>query len=288
MKRSLLVPALFLISLLLAACGSFAGSPPTFAPATEPAASAGETSAPTEAPEAAGPEAQAAAPTTPPPTATPEEPFPGEGPWEVTFDTADGVTLAGVVSGEGPGAFVLVPMYPGGPEGWAPFAQQAVEQGFRVLTFDLRGYGASGGEVDLASALVDVQAAVAFLAGHEADPIVLVGAGQSTIPAIQAAAQDAGNGVIDGLALLSPLPEDGVLQLGESDLQALTLPTLWLGARTDMTQQAESMFEQAGGDNKELWIYEGTSLRGTYLLEGADGPDVTRRLLEFAARVSEG
>jgi hypothetical protein len=42
----------------------------------------------------------------------------------------------------------------------------------------------------------------------------------------------------------------------------------------------------AGSAKKDLWIYEGSSLHGTYIFDGADGPDMQRRLLEFVAAVT--
>ena len=41
-----------------------------------------------------------------------------------------------------------------------------------------------------------------------------------------------------------------------------------------------------GSTDNELWIYEGSSLHGTYIFEGSDGPDMTQRLLTFVSRVT--
>lgn len=285
------VPAtlLLLAALLgLTACaGGFADAPPTLVSSTQPTAS---TDAPAPAGADAGPAEAAAptgepAPTIEPPTPTPADPFPGEGPWPVTFKAADGVNLAGMVYGKGDTAFVLVPMYPGEPVAWEGFANQAAAEGFRALAFDLRGHGESAGEADFTAAPDDIAGALAYLREHGVESIVLVGAGMSTIPAIQAAGEE---GAVDGLALLSALREDGGVELTNADLEALAVPTLWLAARVDMTHNTEEMAERAASPVKDVWIYEGTSLRGTYLFEGADAADVTRRLLEFAASVAGG
>ena len=285
-KRLLTLPALLLVLTWLSACGSSLSAPPAtrIAPAGTPTTAlepaAGQ---PSPAPATAGSEHEvAAAPTDIPPTATPADPFPGEGPWNVVFEAEDGVALGGTVYGKGETALVLVPMYPGEPAAWESFARRAAEQGYRALAFDLRGHGESAGEASLAASAADVEAAIAYLQSHDAGPIIVVAAGPGTIPAIQVAAR---SGALDGLALLSPLPADGDAEVTSSDLSALALPTLWLAARTDMTHQTEEMAEQAGGD-PEVWIYEGSSLRGTYLFEGADAQDVTRRLLEFVERVT--
>ena len=233
---------------------------------------------PTHAAEAANP-----TPTNAQPTATPEEPFPGDGPWEVTFQTADGVTLEGVLYGKGSIGIVLAPGYPGEQAGWAAFAQAAAAQGYRALTFDLRSYGPSRGDHSLADTPADLAAALAFLREQGVVSIVLMGAGEGGIAAIRVASQESG---VAGLVVISsPRAIEG-LEATDADLQALRLPSLWIGARTDMEQAVEDMAKTAGGSDVEVWIYEGSSLHGTYLFEGADGPDLQRRLLEFVARVT--
>lgn len=285
-NRRLLLLVLAALLGLTACTSGYTNSPPTLAAPAEAAASTdvpapeGAAAVPTDAP--AEPTGEPV-PTIEPPTPTPADPFPGEGPWPVTFKAPDGVNLAGIVYGEGETAFVLVPMYPGEPVAWEGFARQAAAEGYRALAFDLRGHGESAGEDDFTVASADIAGALAYLREHGAESIILVGAGMSTIPAIQAAGEE---GAVDGLALLSALREDGGIELVDADLEALTVPTLWLAARVDMTHNTEEMAEQAASPEKDVWIYEGTSLRGTYLFEGADAADVTRRLLEFAASVA--
>jgi predicted small lipoprotein YifL len=269
-----------LILLALAACGGApATAPPAAAdeaaPATEPAdrtLEAGST------PAAADP----AQPTPLPPTAT--VPFEGEGPWEADFQTADGVTLHGTLFGEGSTGIALAPNYPGGAAAWHPFAEAAAGRGYRALAFDLRGHGESGGDPDLAAAPDDVAAAAAFLRDQGAERIILMGGGEGAMATVLTAASDDD---IAGLAALSPMREDGGLAVGEADLAGLSIPSLWIGARTDMEHDAEGMADQAGGE-PEVWIYEGSSLHGTYLFEGIDAPDLTERLLDFAERAAGG
>src|SRR5574341_53415 len=232
-----------------------------------------------------------AAPTTvaetPLPTATPE-PFSGEGPWLVSFVTADGVTLQGTLYGTGAAAVILAPMYLGTQASWQPFAEDAAAQGYHVLTFDYRGYGGSGGDRSPSAAPADVAAAVAFMRENHFSPVVLIGAELGGSASILAAAQDSD---IAGLAVLSaprafPPDASDTLQVSDADLAALTMPTLWIATRQDLRQNVEEMQALAGGSDKEIWIYEGSAVSGTFIFDGADGPDLTRRLLEFIARVS--
>lgn len=223
----------------------------------------------------------------PEPTLTPTAttvPFSDEGPWEISFTASDGVALYGILFGQGEVAVVLAPSYPGGLEGWRPFAEKLASEGYRVFAFDLRGQGRSEGERSSADALTDLQAAITAMRENVAERVVVLGAGLGGMAAIQAASQGE-EGVIGLVVLSSPLSFDG-LEIVEADLDALALPSLWVGTRNDMTQNVEDMYNLAGGSDKQLWIYEGSSLHGTYILEGADRPNLERRLIEFVARVS--
>lgn len=287
-RRHLNALVALLILLALAACGG--------APAADPPAATGEADpatpladqSPADAEPTAGAASEAPAepetdPTPLPPTATPAL-FEGEGPWEVGFESADGTALHGTLFGEGDVGLVLAPNYPGGAVAWHAFAEAAAERGYRALAFDLRGHGESGGEPDLAAAPGDVAAAAAFLRERGAERIILMGGGEGAMAAVLAAAS--GEDVI-GLAALSPMRDYGGMAVTEADVAALDVPSLWIGARTDMAHDAEGMAAQAG-DGADLWIYEASSLHGTYLFEGIDRPDLTGRLLDFADSAAGG
>lgn len=219
-----------------------------------------------------------------PPTATPE-PFSGDGPWEISFTTTDGVALYGILYGQGQVALVLAPSYPGGLEGWRPFAEKISSQGYRALTFDFRGQGKSEGTRSSADAATDLAAAITVMRENIAERIVVLGAGLGGMAAIQAVPQN--EGVIGMAVLSSPRSFDG-LEITDADLAALNIPSLWLGTRNDMTQNVEDMYNVAGGTDKQLWIYEGSSLHGTFMFDGADRPDLEQRLSDFIAHVTGG
>ncbi len=264
--------ALFPLALLMACTAQVhITMSPAASDATSPSASPPSSSSTTDY----------ATPAGPPPTPTLE--FPGDGPWDVAFETEDGVTLQGRLFGQGTTAVVLAPMYPGQRAAWYPFARVAAEHGYRVLTFDFRDYGVMGEGDHFVNAPVDLAAAVAFLREHDSERIMLIGASQGGIAAIRFAAIDS---TISGLVVISSARSFGGLEITDADLAALTVPSLWLGTRVDMNQRIEEMAGLAGGSDKEMWIYEGSSLSGTYIFEGADSADLMRRLLEFLDRVS--
>jgi alpha/beta hydrolase family protein len=256
----------------LAACGS-----PDSAILTEQSSGTATASARSGATRSAE-TATASVPTGPTPLA-------GDGPWTVAFDTTDGTALSGIITGQGAVGVVFAPMYPGGKEGWAAFAQAAAQQGYRSLAFDFRGHGDSQGDRDVLAAPEDLRAAVDLLKANGAQQIVLIGAGPGGMAAIRLAPQDP---AIRGIAIISSARTYDKLEITDADLDAINIPSLWLAARNDMTQQVEDMAAQAGGGPKTLWMYEGSSVQGTYLLEGADGPDMQRRLLEFIASAITG
>jgi pimeloyl-ACP methyl ester carboxylesterase len=225
----------------------------------------------------------------PTPTATPENPFAtGAGPWPVTFLTMDGLTLHGTLYGQGTVGVIIAHMYTDSQVSWKPFAETLAAQGYRVLTFDLRGYGESEGEQRPAAATDDVMGAVAFMKQNAFQPLILIGEGIGGSAAILVAGQDTS---IAGAAIISApraFPPDAAEQLlvTDADLAALTVPTLWIATRNDLTQNVEEMHDLAASTDKDMWIYEGSSVQGTVILEGADGTDLTRRLIEFVNRIA--
>jgi esterase/lipase len=265
--RSVLIISL-LGCLALAACSSPQPEPPTTETVSD--------SAPTEE----APVATVEAPTTAP---TPEEPFPGDGPWSVTFAAADGITLHGTLFGKGAAGVVLAPMYIGGEDAWFPFAQMLSENGYRVLTFNYRGYGESEGSRDVTQAAVDVTATVDFLGANDVSPVVIIGAGIGGSAGVKAASQDS---TLAGIAAISAPRSFQGLEVADEELSALTIPSLWIGSRNDMTQNTEEMYDLAGGSDKDLWMYEGSSLQGAFIFDGADANDLRTRLLDFVARVT--
>lgn len=254
--------------LLLAACGGGEGSTTETVPgATAPTVEAQVTLSAEEAGEAEVAEAES------------------DGPREVTIETADGITLGGTLFGTGDTAIVFSHMFSTEQTSWQPFAEVAAEQGYLALTYDFRGYGASGGDRNIPAIDGDVRAAYDFVKAQGAQRVILVGAEMGGIASIKVAAtlQDE----LTALILLSSPQSFEGLESTQEELAALTMPSLWLSARTDMvTTEFEDMFDVAGGD-KSMWIFEGSGVRGTFIFDTPlDGEDLTQRLLDFLAQVA--
>jgi esterase/lipase len=135
----------------------------------------------------------------------------------------------------------------------------------------------------VADAPTDLVAATTVMRESIAERIVVMGAGLGGMAAIQSIPQDEN---VIGLAVLSSPRSFEGLEITDAHLADLTVPSLWLGTRNDMTQNIEDMYNLAGSADKQLWIYEGSSLHGTFMFEGADGPNLMRRLSEFIAHVT--
>ncbi len=116
----------------------------------------------------------------------------------VSLPTRDGLQLEGRFSrGEkGRGSIILChphPLYGGDMDNNVVVALQAAlaQKGFSALRFNFRALGGSeGGYGDGVAEVEDVQAAVAFVAGEDADPLYLAGYSFGAYAGAKGAAQD--------------------------------------------------------------------------------------------------
>ena len=117
---------------------------------------------------------------------------------EITFPASDGVTLSGRLFGPGEGSagVVLAHMFPSDQSAWFAFAERLRQRGYRVLTFNFRGFcpggdaGCSQGEKTISAIWQDVEGAVAALRDEGATRIGLVGASMGGTASLVAASKD--------------------------------------------------------------------------------------------------
>lgn len=119
---------------------------------------------------------------------------------EARFAAADGTPLTGLwlPARPGPGKGVLVHFH-GNAENMTShflFVWWLTLEGWDVLAFDYRGYGASGGEKSLAGAVEDGAAALAYARGRAAGrPLAVVGQSLGGALALASLEKDGGEGV---------------------------------------------------------------------------------------------
>lgn len=197
----------------------------------------------------------------------------------VRFDSTDGVELAGRLFGPNTATagVILAHMQPADQSSWFDFADQLGEMGYRVLTFDFRGYcpggdsGCSEGSKDTSSIWQDVAGAVGFLRAEGVRRMGLVGASMGGTASIVYASQS--GSAIDAVVTLSaPDAIDG-LTAGPDVVRAVDAAKLFIAGNVDGNAAATAQtFYDESVQPKRIEILT-TADHGTDLLEGNRGED---------------
>jgi dienelactone hydrolase len=165
---------------------------------------------------------------------------------EISFQASDGVTLSGRVFGpdEGSAGVVLAHMFPSDQSAWFAFADRLGQRGYRVLTFNFRGYcpggdaGCSEGEKTIPAIWQDVEGAIEVLRDEGATRIALVGASMGGTASLVAASREGQD--IDAVVTLSaPTGFEG-LEAGPDVLAEVEAAKLFLAGHED-TAAAEAV-----------------------------------------------
>lgn len=210
---------------------------------------------------------------------------------EVTFPAADGVRLSGRLFGQeaAPVGVVLAHMLPADQSSWFDFAERLAGSGYRVLTFNFRGYcpgadaGCSEGEKEVSAIWQDVLGAIAFLKERgAAREFALMGASMGGTASLVAASRSQ-DPVVAVIALSAPSSIEG-LTAGAEVLQAPGPARLFVAGEFD-TSAAESARQMADASPqpKRLEIFP-TPDHGTDLLEGSQGPNVSSLIGSYLAQ----
>ena len=134
---------------------------------------------------------------------------PATGSSQVTFESSDGVTLDGRLFGpdDAPAGVVLAHMSPSDQSSWFDFAERLGREGYRVLTFNFRGYcpggeaGCSEGERATSDIWQDVEGAIGELRDRGVLRIGLVGASMGGTASLVAASKEGTD--VDAIVTLS-------------------------------------------------------------------------------------
>jgi pimeloyl-ACP methyl ester carboxylesterase len=209
---------------------------------------------------------------------------------EVTFESSDGVSLSGRLFGpdEGTVGVVLAHMFPSDQSAWFAFAKRLGGQGYRVLTFDFRGYcpggeaGCSEGEKQIAGIWQDVGGAVAALRSEGVTDIGLVGASMGGTASLIVASQE-GKG-IDAVVTLSAPTEFEGLVADAAVLADISAAKLFLAGHEDIAAaQAVNAFYEESIQPKRPVILT-TDDHGTDILTGNQAGIASTEIIRWLER----
>ncbi|HEX2026044.1 MAG TPA: alpha/beta fold hydrolase [Actinomycetota bacterium] len=195
----------------------------------------------------------------------------------IRFPAEDGAQLVGDLRGVGPAGVVLAHMYPEDRASWEGFAEVLAGEGFRVLSFDFRGFGDSDGPRDIPEAWADVLAAAEELRRRGARRVVVVGASMGGTAALVAASRSD----LDGVVTLSAPSTFMGITASEDVVAAIDEPKLFVAAEGDgqAALTAQRFYVQAPGA-KRVEIVTGDE-HGTELLDGRQSQVVRMTVLSF-------
>jgi pimeloyl-ACP methyl ester carboxylesterase len=197
----------------------------------------------------------------------------------VTFE-ADGVELGGRLFGtdDATAGVVLAHMLPADQSAWFETAAALGEEGYRVLTFNFRGYcpggdaGCSTGDKDVDAADDDLRAALAALRDRGVAEVALVGASMGGTAAL-IVASDEGVGV-EAVVTLSAPQRIGDLVVLPDALAALTAAKLYVAGTGDATAAEAAQAFYDGSQQPKRFELVTTDDHGTDLLDGNQGSRV--------------
>jgi pimeloyl-ACP methyl ester carboxylesterase len=206
---------------------------------------------------------------------------------EIAFESADGVTLAGRLFGprEGSAGVVLAHMFPADQSSWFAFAERLAEHGYRVLTFDFRGYcpggdaGCSEGEKVIPEIWQDVLGAMDVLRSEGVSRLALIGASMGGTASLVAASKD-GEDVEAIVTLSAPTSFEG-LEAGTDVVQQVPGAKLFIAGHADTTaSEAVDVFYGEAVQPKRPLILT-TEDHGTDILTGNQAGIVSTEILHW-------
>ena len=209
---------------------------------------------------------------------------------EITFRSTDGVTLAGRLFGpdEGTAGVVLAHMAPSDQSAWYFFANRLGERGYRVLTFNFRGYcpggeaGCSEGEKNTAAIWQDLDGAVEALRSEGATRFALVGASMGGTASIVVAAK-LGRDIAALITLSAPTAFEG-LDAGPGVLAEVSAAKLYIAGHEDVgaAQAVDALY--GGSLQPKRPVILTTGDHGTDILTGNQAGIASTEMINWIER----
>lgn len=209
----------------------------------------------------------------------------------ITFETPDGVELSGRLFGpaDAQAGIVLAHMLPADQTSWYPFAERLAAQGYRVLTFDFRGYcpggdgGCSKGTKQVDAANVDLQAAVDRLRREGVHRVGIAGASMGGTAALIVAATDPA-GIQAVVTLSAPQSIEGLTadQATLAQIAGAKLYIAGLGDPSGAAASADALAAQSPQPVREEIVT--SNAHGTDLLSSEQGERVQQLIEQWFAQ----
>ena len=169
----------------------------------------------------------------------------------IRFRTEDSEDLWGSVFGVGEIAVILTHMRGRDQTSWFPFARFVAESGYKVLTFDFRGYGKSTGTKDTRMDR-DLEAAIAYMRAKGAKQVVLIGASMGGTAVIELAS----GSQVQGVAALSPPAEFGRIN-ALTAVESMVIPLLLIVAENDSQYYSDARKIESAAAATQFLLVEG-------------------------------
>jgi dienelactone hydrolase len=205
---------------------------------------------------------------------------------EVWFEAADGTRLSGVVLGQGRIGVILAHQRWFNLCSWMPFARELTEQGYQVLAFDFRGFGASSAPRGEASRSLDrdVAAGVEYLRRRGVDRVVLIGASMGATAVLMGAAhsQAGGSGGVGAVISISG-PSRFYGMDASLAVKRMRVPVLFIASSEEgsYTRAARLLYGRAGSRSKRMVIVPGRTHGIGLLEEGANAAQIRELVTTF-------
>jgi pimeloyl-ACP methyl ester carboxylesterase len=213
-----------------------------------------------------------------------------EGSKKISFQSSDGVKLDGRLFGpdKGSAGVVLAHMFPADQSAWYFFASRLGDLGYRVLTFDFRGYcpggdaGCSEGEKNIPAIWQDVEGAVAALRSKGVTRLALVGASMGGTASLIVAGKEGRE--IDAVITLSAPPSFEGLDAGPDVMAEVTAAKLFIAGNGDTAaaQAVDAFYGQSLQPKRPVILT--TDDHGTDILSGNQAGVVSTEMINWLQR----
>ena len=221
--------------------------------------------------------------TTPTPTPKPTMPrFEGE---EISFTTEDGLKIYGkIYRGGGDLAVILAHQRDrmATQKSWQFFAELIASEGYTAPTYNFRGIGKSGGDIDyMESELVkDTSAAIEFLRAEGFSRILCIGASMGGTSCMEAALHYDLEGLV---VIAAPMSLGEPTKITVDELKELTMPKLFICTENDrfgrIPKHTQLMYDNSP-EPKQLKFFTGKA-HGTELFYTSHKDEFRQLLLDF-------